>query len=380
MNFMNNINFFTPVVFTEDLTFCKSLLQKVDGYFSLSDKRAFVISKRLDSYEVKIKYYEESNFSKLIFTVVKIISYMTIILPTIMLVAKLILRSNYTFKIKDIYIFGDIHGELEGFKENLHAAQKLIDDKGNWLKDNDEIVVQMGDINDRGPASLKVFDYLRELQLQAKDCGGTLIRLLGNHELMILQKNFFFAMRSGLSEGQCERLREQLIEDIKANRVILSWTDGIQLYIHAGLRSAIKEKLLDEMRSEKIDKESIYERIANHANELLMTAVQTNDFSHSIFNVGISRGGNALVGGLLWEDNEELLHSKNAKNIKQVVAHTPPKKGESPIRINDWLINVDAGLCSEFGSNHAFVQIHDKNVFVHEKTGSQWHVKMRRSL
>ena len=85
-------------------------------------------------------------------------------------------------------VVGDIHGELDGFKEILRNAG-LIDSKDNW-SGGDCILIQTGDVIDRGPYSREAIDLLRKLQKEAADAKGEVIRLCGNHELMLLQNNF----------------------------------------------------------------------------------------------------------------------------------------------------------------------------------------------
>lgn len=411
---MSNISFFTPVVFEKDRTARQYLLEKVDGYFSLGGKRAFVISgnKSDQNYDVQMKDYKSGAISKLLFTTLKIISYLTIVLPVFMIISKLVLRANYSFKLtevkdltrssseaekssavqqqtglleKDIFAFGDVHGELDGLIDNLKEA-KILDKQNNWVTGNKSIVIQMGDEIDRGPKPLETYDFSEKLQIQAEANGGKFIRLLGNHEEMILQKNYYFAMASGLTFEQCEKLRERLIHDIGSDKITLSWTDGERLYTHAGLRSIIQENLEKEILSKRrgffgfgrLSSDALtYQDIVNHLNSILKKAVISNDFSHDVFKVGKERGGDSPYGGVLWGDGRKMFASKRADAIKQVFAHTPPGPNDQPIRYTPSLrlINVDAGLCKLIGNNNAFIQFKGKKVFVHEKVSSFFHLK-----
>lgn len=62
-------------------------------------------------------------------------------------------------------------------------AAGLVDRAGRWTGGR-TIVVQTGDIADRGPGSLKIIRELRRLQLEARRTGGKVIALVGNHEAM----------------------------------------------------------------------------------------------------------------------------------------------------------------------------------------------------
>ena len=57
-----------------------------------------------------------------------------------------------------IIAIGDVHGAFDAFVDILQKSQ-VIDDKQKWVAEN-TILVQTGDIVDRGPDSRKVMDLL----------------------------------------------------------------------------------------------------------------------------------------------------------------------------------------------------------------------------
>lgn len=77
---------------------------------------------------------------------------------------------------------GDLHGDLSQARAALRLAG-LIDDQGRWAGGT-TIFVQTGDVTDRGPDSKAILDLLMALEPQAKEAGGEIIALLGNHEVM----------------------------------------------------------------------------------------------------------------------------------------------------------------------------------------------------
>ena len=83
---------------------------------------------------------------------------------------------------------GDIHGEIGGFDSVLRAAA-LTDADGRWVG-GDAILVQTGDVTDRGPRVKAVMDRLRSLQGQAPTQGGRVVAMLGNHEFSNLSHLF----------------------------------------------------------------------------------------------------------------------------------------------------------------------------------------------
>lgn len=83
-----------------------------------------------------------------------------------------------------IVAVGDIHGELAGFRRILQVAG-LIDETGRWTGGS-ATLVQLGDYLDRGPGVRGVMDLLMRLEAEAREDGGEVVALLGNHEQMNL--------------------------------------------------------------------------------------------------------------------------------------------------------------------------------------------------
>lgn len=87
-------------------------------------------------------------------------------------------------KPQRIIAVGDLHGDYKAWQDIARAAG-IIDAKGHWAAGK-TILVQLGDITDRGPDSLKIVRSLQQLQREASRKGGRAIVVLGNHEAMNL--------------------------------------------------------------------------------------------------------------------------------------------------------------------------------------------------
>jgi hypothetical protein len=273
---------------------------------------------------------------------------------------------------KRVFVFGDIHGELRGLCENLMNAS-LIDSEGKWIGESC-IMVQMGDVIDRGAKSEEAWDYLNQLQMQAEKTSGKVIRLTGNHELMVLQGNFHYAKHVIKDPA---KFAEKVKAEILNGNVRLAYTDGKRLYTHAGLRSKVRVQIIKEImgKQSNANQQIFVEDIVDHLNSLLMKAIENNDYTHAIFQVGYSRGGSHSNGGVLWEDVSEMLSSVNARDIPQVIGHNPPRShGESPIRITESkrLINVDAGLNPLYGGHQAYVVFEGSKIVIMNKEAGFW--------
>jgi len=79
---------------------------------------------------------------------------------------------------------GDVHGDLETFRGLLRKAG-LIDAKDRWTG-GARTLIQTGDVCDRGPHSRAVLDLLMSLEKEAREAGGRVVVLMGNHEAMNL--------------------------------------------------------------------------------------------------------------------------------------------------------------------------------------------------
>lgn len=79
---------------------------------------------------------------------------------------------------------GDLHGDFSAWQVIARSAG-LVNAGGHWTAGN-TILVQMGDITDREPDSLKIIRSLQQLQREAPRKGGKVIVVLGNHEAMNL--------------------------------------------------------------------------------------------------------------------------------------------------------------------------------------------------
>ena len=77
---------------------------------------------------------------------------------------------------------GDVHGAAESFAAILTRAG-LIDAQQKWIGGR-AILVQTGDMTDRGRGMRAALDLLMSLEQQASRAGGAVHAILGNHEVM----------------------------------------------------------------------------------------------------------------------------------------------------------------------------------------------------
>jgi hypothetical protein len=83
---------------------------------------------------------------------------------------------------KHVVAIGDLHGDVSAARAALRAG-RAIDDSDRWIG-GDLVIVQTGDVLDRGDDESAILELLARLDGEARAAGGAVIQLLGNHELM----------------------------------------------------------------------------------------------------------------------------------------------------------------------------------------------------
>jgi hypothetical protein len=84
-----------------------------------------------------------------------------------------------------VVVFGDLHGDYAKFHDMLTEAG-LIDARDNWSGGKTHLV-QVGDVPDRAPDTRKIVELLMKLERQARQAGGYVHALIGNHEAMNME-------------------------------------------------------------------------------------------------------------------------------------------------------------------------------------------------
>lgn len=256
-----------------------------------------------------------------------------------------------------IVAVGDVHGELEALREILRHAG-LLGDEDQWTGGN-AVLVQTGDVIDRGPKSKECYRLLASLQSRAPAAGGKVVRLLGNHELALLQGRFCYADFQGADD-----FRRLLVRDVLAGNVQAAFAGQGYLFTHAGVRIEIIERLLaGEARTT-----GQAEVLADKINGILMDAVTSGSYRDSIFDVGHSRGGRHAVGGIFWEDASEIRPSARSGGILQVFGHSVQKR----IRISTCasLVAIDIGIHPYGG--RAYLTLQEGKPFARNAAASRY--------
>jgi len=112
-----------------------------------------------------------------------------------------------------VVAIGDVHGAYDRFLAILGKAG-LVDARGRWIGGR-AILIQTGDVLDRGPDSKKALDLLRRLEQDAPKDGGRVLALIGNHEVMRMVGDWRYVSASELAAfrtGNSSDLRNAVLE------------------------------------------------------------------------------------------------------------------------------------------------------------------------
>ncbi len=143
---------------------------------------------------------------------------------------------------------GDVHGGFDQFISILTRAQ-LIDGQRHWIGGN-AILVQTGDVTDRGAAVRDVLELLMSLEKEATAAGGTVQVLLGNHEVMnMLGDRRDVSPDAIKSFGGEEKYREAFGPNGRYGRWLRSKpiiaSIGGTVFMHAGINLDFTTETLD---------------------------------------------------------------------------------------------------------------------------------------
>ena len=106
-----------------------------------------------------------------------------------------------------ICAIGDLHGDVDAARRALKLCG-AIDAHESWIG-KDLVVVQIGDILDRGDTEKEIIALFKKLEQQAKAANGSLHTLLGNHEIMNLAGDLRYVTEAGFAAYRDYKVRIQ---------------------------------------------------------------------------------------------------------------------------------------------------------------------------
>lgn len=308
---------------------------------------------------------------------------------------------------------GDLHGDHEAFREITQAAN-LVDEEGDWIG-GEAVLVQLGDVTDRGPDSLKIIRDLQRLEEQAEDAGGDVIALVGNHEAMNVIGDLryvhpgeydAFADRRSNSKRKAfwRRNKEAIIAAMKERFPEGNEKQWRAKWEEEHPRGWIEHRLawqpggeLAEWYATKLAIAKIGDTIFVHGGISTSVAEQGIDATNAAIMAGLSdltvaAPLEAQDGPLWYRGNLERFHGERPVEAvraeletvlstldatRLVVAHTPRIAGiDAPH--DGRLVRIDTGISDHYGGRLAFLEIVDGMPFaIEQDDAGNW---VRRAL
>ncbi|XP_057512011.1 shewanella-like protein phosphatase 1 isoform X2 [Actinidia eriantha] len=99
-----------------------------------------------------------------------------------------------------IIAVGDLHGDLSKARCALEMAGVLSADGRDLWTGEETVLIQLGDILDRGRDEIAILSLLRSLDIQAKAKGGAVFQVNGNHETMNVEGDFRYVDSGAFDE------------------------------------------------------------------------------------------------------------------------------------------------------------------------------------
>ncbi|KAJ6692281.1 SHEWANELLA-LIKE PROTEIN PHOSPHATASE 1 [Salix purpurea] len=95
---------------------------------------------------------------------------------------------------------GDLHGDLDQARCALEIAGVLSSDGQDLWTGGQTVLIQLGDVLDRGEEEIAILSLLRSLDIQAKAQGGAVFQVNGNHETMNVEGDFRYVDSGAFDE------------------------------------------------------------------------------------------------------------------------------------------------------------------------------------
>ncbi|KAK7276055.1 hypothetical protein RIF29_17186 [Crotalaria pallida] len=123
-----------------------------------------------------------------------------------------------------ILAVGDLHGDVKQARSALQMAGVLSSDGQDLWTGGETVLIQLGDILDRGEDEIAILSLLRSLDKQAKAEGGAIFQVNGNHETMNVEGDFRYVDSGGFDE--CDDFLEYINEsEDDWDETFIGWAD-----------------------------------------------------------------------------------------------------------------------------------------------------------
>ncbi|QNO13781.1 metallophosphoesterase [Alkalicella caledoniensis] len=246
---------------------------------------------------------------------------------------------------KRIIAIGDIHGRLDLLLKSLKLCG-VIGSDNKWKAFN-TVVIQMGDLIDRGPHSLKVIKLVNNLKKQAVKHNSRFELLYGNHEVMALFAglgNNYAKMHWYYNGGYS--VYKEWLKATGRDDYDNSWPCLPDFYQDFSPQGFYGKRLLQNNRCTLVVDRILFTHGGLQGNIPLEEIEEKVKLTFTQGSIDEYQTGIFSREGLFWLRNyDKYLLTKTCKNMGikyQVVGHTP-KNGLS-VECEGKLVYVDVGI------------------------------------
>lgn len=248
--------------------------------------------------------------------------------------------TSYTNVSKRIVIIADIHSDYDRFNNILQNA-KILDKNNKWIAEN-ILLVQLGDQIDRKAIDkydisnkhhFRLTYYTDYLKKEAKKYNSDIVSLIGNHELMNIDK-----IRN-----------KEAVKNIIADRPVL-----FKFYKYLFCHGGYTKSHYDMLNTFKKDIEDINIIWNKYVMDIDLSAIETEILNYLILNT---------TDSILYIrkdlDTKDLLHNLDIEYM--FVGHNETKN----IHLKNKVWYLDQMLKTAFdNSNYNYLEIIDDTIFV----------------
>ncbi len=312
------------------------------------------------------------------------------------LAAAPVMADPATATSRRIIAIGDLHGDHAAWQ--AIARQAGVMDAGGQWQGGATILVQIGDVPDRGPDSRSIIADLMRLQREAPKQGGKVIVLVGNHEAMIMTGDLRYVSAGEYARFADSRSDERRLRAYRANRLAIeqSYRDKTP-----GMADdAIRRAWLEAVPPGRIELQSAWQPrgpigrwvVTNPAVALIDGTLFVHagigpryaDWSIARINDAVATAlkeqqqePTAIIHdpeGPLWyrglarerEGTADLLSAILARHgaTRMVIGHTPSIKGIA-FQFYDRLVRIDTGISAAYGGEPSYLEIIGDAVTAH---------------
>ena len=297
-------------------------------------------------------------------------------------------------KYKRIIAIGDLHGDLKQTIKILRLTN-IINTDNDWIA-NKTILIQTGDIIDRGPKSIAVYRLFLKLRAECIKYESLILNQIGNHEQMMFINDFTYVNKAEMNQfgGYFEW---QNLMSIRSNfgkflrNLPIARIIGNTLFVHAGILPFIAKqfdnnitKLNDEFHNSVMDisinsgitPNIFYQTLTPFEQSLfgINSPLWTRFFEPAYYDMSMLQIVFGHYAQNYNDDNFTIKPTQQMKkkiflcdkvneileiyNVKRMVTgHNVQSMGSIKTECDEKLYGIDVGMSSFYGSNLAAIQI-----------------------